>query len=42
MAGRARNYACGDLTSTLKDRPEEQVGSWKQESSIAASNAATA
>ena len=42
MAGRARNYSCGDSTSTLKDCPKEQVGSWKQESSIAALDAATA
>ena len=42
MAGRARNYSCGDLTSTLKDCPEEQVGSLKQESSIAKSDLATA
>ena len=42
MAGRARNYSCGDLTSTLKNCSEEQVGSLKQESSIAKSDLATA
>lgn len=41
-AGSARNYSCGDSTSTPKDCLAEQVGSEKQESPIAASDAATA
>ena len=40
-AGSARKYACGDSASTLKDYPEEQAGSEKQESPIVASDATT-
>ena len=42
MAGRARNYSCGDSTSTLKDCLSKQAGSQKQESPIARSERATA